>query len=234
MSKINTIAIDIGHNVSFDGGAVGLRTEDSLNLEVGRQLIDKLRATGLKVIECLPQSANSLVDSLSKRVQAANDGHADFFVSIHHNYFEGAHGTEILCITGGRAEEVTKIILPEITNLGFTNRGVKDRRELYVLKNTNMSAILIECAFCDSPIDMNNYSPEKMAEAIFRGICKAFEINGPVNNTSSDQTNYYTVVKGDTLYSIAKRYGTTVQRLVEVNDICDANVIRVGERMVVR
>ena len=50
----------------------------------------------------------------------------------------------------GRVEEVANIILPEIVNLGFRNRGVKDRRDVVVLNKTNMSALLIECVFCDS------------------------------------------------------------------------------------
>lgn len=40
---------------------------------------------------------------------------------------------------------------------------------------------------------------------------------------------YYTVQWGDTLYSIARRYGTTVDALVAANNIADPRVIRVGQ-----
>jgi N-acetylmuramoyl-L-alanine amidase len=232
--KISKLAIDIGHNVQFDGGAVGIRTENELNYEVGTKLIEECRAAGLNVINCTPSSATSLYDSLNQRVEAANNNNADFFISIHHNLCTGGHGSEILCIPGGRAEGIAKVILPEIVSLGFTNRGVKARNDLFVLKNTNMPAILIECAFCDSPIDMNNYNPESMAEAIFRGIVKAFELKVSEHSGSVEQSNYYNVVKGDTLYSIAKRYGTTVQKIASLNKISNTDIIYVGQKILIR
>lgn len=45
-----------------------------------------------------------------------------------------------------------------------------------------------------------------------------------------DASGTYTVQPGDTLYSIAQRYGTTVEALLDANtDILDASVIRVGQ-----
>ena len=38
-----------------------------------------------------------------------------------------------------------------------------------------------------------------------------------------------TVEKGDSLSKIAKRYGTTVDALVRINELCDANQIFVGQ-----
>ncbi|MEK6189504.1 MAG: LysM peptidoglycan-binding domain-containing protein, partial [Carnobacterium alterfunditum] len=34
---------------------------------------------------------------------------------------------------------------------------------------------------------------------------------------------------GDTLYSIAKRYGVTVQSIVTINKLASANVIMIGQ-----
>ena len=41
----------------------------------------------------------------------------------------------------------------------------------------------------------------------------------------------YTVKKGDTLYSIAKEFESTVQRLAEVNSIEDINYIQAGQKL---
>ena len=41
--------------------------------------------------------------------------------------------------------------------------------------------------------------------------------------------SYYTVQRGDTLYSIARRYGTTVQALAQANGILNPAYIRVGQ-----
>lgn len=43
----------------------------------------------------------------------------------------------------------------------------------------------------------------------------------------------YTVVSGDTLSTIAKRYGITLRELIEANDIEDPNFIRVGQKLVI-
>ena len=43
--------------------------------------------------------------------------------------------------------------------------------------------------------------------------------------------NIYTIRYGDTLTSIANKYGVTVQQLVELNDIANPNIIYAGERI---
>ncbi len=42
----------------------------------------------------------------------------------------------------------------------------------------------------------------------------------------------HTVQRGDTLSSIAARYGVSVGELIALNDLDDRNVIRVGQRLV--
>ena len=43
----------------------------------------------------------------------------------------------------------------------------------------------------------------------------------------------YTVVKGDTLGKIARRYGTSVQVLVDLNHIKNRNLIRIGQVLLI-
>jgi LysM repeat protein len=43
----------------------------------------------------------------------------------------------------------------------------------------------------------------------------------------------YTIVSGDTLGAIAKRYGITVRALIEANNIEDPNLIHVGQRLII-
>lgn len=43
------------------------------------------------------------------------------------------------------------------------------------------------------------------------------------------QNNYYTVQRGDTLWGIARRYGVTVQYLVNLNGISNPNLIYPGQ-----
>ena len=46
---------------------------------------------------------------------------------------------------------------------------------------------------------------------------------------TSDKTNTYTVKKGDTLSGIAKKYKTTVKKLVEINNIKNPDLINIGQ-----
>ena len=51
---------------------------------------------------------------------------------------------------------------------------------------------------------------------------------------SEDETIYYTVKWGDTLSALALRYGTTVQSLVDLNNIANPNLIYVGQRLIIQ
>ena len=231
------LAIDIGHNVPYDTGAVGIRKEDDLNRLVGNALISKLRERGIKVVNCTPNTAKSLNDSLYQRVITANNSGATLFVSIHHNACPGGYGAEVLCIKnnyqGGLSTKVGEAILNELSSLGLRNRGVKDRRDLYVINNTSMPALIVECAFVDSSSDMANYNPEKTATAIYKGICTALALSENQKPSTNEQ-EYYIVKYGDTLWGISRRFNTNVEKLVSLNNIANRNLINVGQKLRVK
>jgi len=52
-------------------------------------------------------------------------------------------------------------------------------------------------------------------------------------STSGQGNSYYVVTAGDTLSAIAARYGTTTQALVQANGLASANLIYVGQRLVI-
>jgi N-acetylmuramoyl-L-alanine amidase len=164
------VAIDIGHNCPPDTGARGIKIEDKLTLEVGTKVISKLKELGHEVVSCKPSQADTVRESLAKRCQTANNARSDIFVSIHFNAFNGkAYGTEVFAMSeAGR--KIAQSVLNEIVKLGFVNRGVKNGSHLYVIKNTDMPAILVECCFVDSQKDMDLLDVEKMSDAIVKGV----------------------------------------------------------------
>ncbi|NRB08333.1 MAG: N-acetylmuramoyl-L-alanine amidase [Richelia sp.] len=162
--------IDIGHNSPPDTGAVGIKPEDQLTMDVGNRVINKLRALKHQVIECKPQRSRSITDSLQTRCNIANANRVDLFVSIHFNAFNGlANGTEVFAMSSS-GRKFGQPVLDEIAKLGFFRRGLKNGSHFYVLKKTRMPAILVECCFCDARKDMRIYEPEAMANAIVKGL----------------------------------------------------------------
>jgi N-acetylmuramoyl-L-alanine amidase len=173
------IAIDMGHNCPPDTGAMGLKSEDFLVKEVGTTLINLLTKNEYEITVCNPNKAVSITDSLNKRCRAANRSNADYYVSIHFNAFNGrASGTECFAISP-KGKALASAIVSRISALGFKNRGVKDGNHLFVIRNTSMPAVLVECCFIDSKEDMELLDLDKMAQAIYTGIIQ-------MNKSTSD------------------------------------------------
>jgi LysM repeat protein len=55
----------------------------------------------------------------------------------------------------------------------------------------------------------------------------------PTTGPSTGGTVTYIVQLGDTLYSIARRYGTTVEAIAAANSITNPNLIRVGQQLTI-
>lgn len=220
------IGIDIGHNVSYDGGALGFRDENELNRLVGELVISRLKNLDFNVVNCTPNIATSLSDSLSQRCNIANSNNVDLFVSIHHNA-GGGEGSEALVYKDGLGSKIGISVLREIEKIGYRNRGIKYMPNLFVLRHTSMPAVLIECAFVDNRNDMNKYNHIDMAEALVRGIANYYG----VNSNKRGESNTYIVKSGDTLWSIARRYNTTVNNIVNLNKMSNPDFIRAGQEI---
>jgi LysM repeat protein len=55
----------------------------------------------------------------------------------------------------------------------------------------------------------------------------------PVSTPAPGQTVIYVVRTGDTLYSIARRFGTTVTAIAQINNIANTRYIQVGQRLLI-
>ncbi|MVX63375.1 N-acetylmuramoyl-L-alanine amidase [Clostridium chromiireducens] len=93
----------------------------------------------------------------------------ELYVEIHINA-GGGSGSEV-CVTGKSEvanQYAAKISTSLSSALSLPNRGVKTRN-LIVLNNTVMPAILVECLFADS-YDADVYNSEVIARAIVNGL----------------------------------------------------------------
>lgn len=150
MEMKNGIFIDLGHG-GKDCGALGKKyNEANLVLEIGRELNNLLEKTNIKY------QFSRLTDiflTLEKRCELANKMKADIFLSIHINSSKRleAQGTEsfVYSLKNNKlAIDFSAAILNDITKLLNTeNRGVKENSKFTVLKNTKMSALILEVEF---------------------------------------------------------------------------------------
>jgi len=116
------------------------------------------------------------VKSLNEVVPRGNKSKSDLFISVHCNSFsnQSANGIETLYYpTSSKGKKLAQCVqnaLVKTTKL--TNRGIKPRTDLYVLKSTVAPAILVECAFISNTNEekLLKEHPEVFANAIFEGI----------------------------------------------------------------
>ena len=183
-NNIMVINVHAGHNP--DGktacGAVGLVKESTEARKIKEKLCRRLRTGGHTVYDCTVGNGVSQSDVLNKIVAKCNAHKADLDVSIHLNSGAGdsagngkTAGVEVYIYnSSSKAKSYAEAVLKEIAALGFTNRGVKERTTLSVLKNTKAPAMLVECFFVDDKDDVELYQrlggEDAIAAAIARGI----------------------------------------------------------------
>ena len=140
---------------------------------------------------------------------------------------------------GGRGKILAENIEKQYKASGRKSRGVKTKLNKFgydyygFIRETSAPAIIVECAFIDSSSDMANYNPEKSAVAIYKGICTALALSENQKPSTNEQ-EYYIVKYGDTLWGISRRFNTTVERLVALNNIANRNLIVVGQKLRVK
>lgn len=172
------IFINPGHDREYDSGAVnpisGLREAD-VAYEVGNLVEKYLQAAGCETMSVQSDNLYGERPDLPCVTESANDWGADLFVSIHCNAFNtNAKGTETLCYSansngGYLASLIQKQLIDAINTV---DRGVKERNNLAVLRNTDMPAVLVELAFIDNEEDVEVLvnMKDEMARAIARGV----------------------------------------------------------------
>jgi len=164
------VSFDYGHLQSGqDTSANGIVNEFKAIREYAPVCVNELMRQGHTLINCTPPSIMTLQQSLRYRIDKANASGSQLHICFHINAFNGqAHGSEIE-VASDSGEKYGQSVLNEICKLGFTNRGIK-RPNLYITRNTNMPAILIEPFFCDNAEDVRLYNPNSLGLAIAKGV----------------------------------------------------------------
>lgn len=189
------IAVAYGHSPNCIG-AVGYINEVRKMMELAPYVVKYLKNGGHSVLEIKSTEGTENKD-LAYRVKKANDWGADLYIDLHMNSFnKNAKGFEVLIYDSRHKDVVQKAnsICENFKKLGFVNRGVKRRPNLYVLRNTKMKALITEIGFCDNKSDcelINKLGLDKIALNIAKGI-------DPKIKEKKKQTRYSVKVSGMT------------------------------------
>lgn len=181
-----TIVIDPGHGVdgdTFDPGAIGEVTEQSINLEVAKKLAEKLELMGASVIR-LRTEEEDIYDRDRPRVAAQYD--ADMFLSLHCNSSvnEDAHGCEVYYFTPW-SQRLAKSVNDNLSAFydsvyadgTDSSRGDKYSYYWYTLEQA-FPSVLVEMGFVSNSQEClmmaSEYNQDGMADSIAEGIAEYF------------------------------------------------------------
>ena len=162
------IYLNPGHCVGKDSGAVGNGLQEAeRNFVICRILASMLRSYGHQVV------FGAQIDDLQGICDDANKTKADLFISVHCNSFGSNEpkGCETYFFEGSaKGAMVARAIQNELSQK-LVDRGIKTD-SLYVVRNTNMIAVLVECGFISNYDDAHilRDDPAYFAAAICRGI----------------------------------------------------------------
>lgn len=185
------IILDPGHG-GFDPGKPGINGEDEkhLNLKIALRLRDYLEYGGAIVV--MTRTTDDDVDGMNgvkykskdmvERKKISEGG--DILISIHQNSFtqSSVHGAQ--AFYNGKSEEgkrLARALQGAIkTYVDKTNRReAKSNTQYYVLKATELPAVIIECGFLTNPEEEQKLNSEayqeQMAFGIYLGIVKYYE-----------------------------------------------------------
>ena len=157
-----------GHNFIVPG-AKGLLDETAEDRKVTARVISALRAAGHTVYDCTDDSGRTQGQNLANIVAKCNAHPVDLNISNHLNA-GGGTGVEVWCYNEKTKDIAAAICASVSTALGIPNRGVKYSKNLYVLRKTAGSAILVECCFVDNQNDASHWNADKCGDAIASAI----------------------------------------------------------------
>lgn len=181
-----TIVVDPGHG-GEDPGKVGSNDvmEKDLNLQIAKKVIKLLEKEGVQVVTTREDDnvPTSKREDLEQRIKLINETKPKLTVCIHQNSFPNAtvKGAQVFYYTpseigkeaAGIVQEELRVVDPENT------REIKANDTYYMLKNTEVPTIIVECGFLTNPEEAEKLTNEEyqdqLAKAVFDGIIKWLE-----------------------------------------------------------
>ncbi|WP_144469529.1 N-acetylmuramoyl-L-alanine amidase [Bacillus thuringiensis] len=154
-----------GHNSIVQGANFGNRREHVLDRQVKDAVVAKLRALGHTVYDDTDEVGTTQSQNLNNIIRKSNSHAVDLVISFHLNASNGnGQGVEVLYYD--QKDLAAKISAQLAKDIGWRDRGAKQRTDLAVLNGTKAPAILIELGFIDNESDMAKWNVDKIANSI--------------------------------------------------------------------
>lgn len=233
---VRKVIIDPGHG-GTDSGATGNNLlEKDYNLLISKYMYDRFKELGIPVaITRDSDTTLSPTDRVNTILNKFGNSSDVILISNHVNS-GGGEGAEVIYALRNR-DTLAKRILENIGATGQETRKYYQRRlpsdtskdYYFIHRNTgNLEPLIVEYGFIDDTKDVEflkeNY--KELAEAVISAV--ANYIGVPYTPPEGITTNTYVVQKGDSLYSIANKLGTTVSELKKENNLT-TNTLQIGE-----
>ena len=229
------IVIDPGHG-GIDNGASGNGIiEKNLTLDISKYMYDRFKELGIPVsITRVDDSTLSPSDRVD-RILGFYGNEPNVIVISNHINAGGGDGAEVIYALRN-SSRLADLIGSEFENSGQNFRKSYQRRlpsnmnldYYFIHRNTgNTEPIIVEYGFLDSSKDdvnqlKNNY--KNLVDGVVNGVLDYIDY---VPNIDS---NLYVVKNGDTLWSIARKYGISVDELKRLNGL-SSNLLSVGQSL---
>ena len=233
---VRKVIIDPGHG-GTDAGATGNNLlEKDYNLLISKYMYDRFKQLGIPVaITRDSDTTLSPTDRVNTILNKFGNSSDVILISNHVNS-GGGEGAEVIYALRNR-DTLARKILENIGAAGQETRKYYQRRlpsdtskdYYFIHRNTgNLEPLIVEYGFIDDTKDVEflkeNY--KELAEAVISAV--ANYIGVPYTPPEGITTNTYVVQKGDSLYSIANKLGTTVSELKKENNLT-TNTLQIGE-----
>lgn len=234
------IVVDAGHGGVDPGAINGDLQEKDFTLEAALYMRDRFEELGIPV-----KLTRDTDETLSKnervnRILNAFGNSNDVIVLSNHINAGGGDGAEIVYALRND-EALAKSVLNNIAREGQNIRSFYQRRlpsdptkdYYFIHRETGKTQpLLIEYGFIDSPKDDIGQLQNNLTDYV-EGVVKAVaDYVGVPYSAPGVSANTYVVKRGDSLYSIANKFGVSVEDLKNANGI-SGNLINVGQTLVI-
>lgn len=232
------VVLDSGHGGNDQGSSGNGIIEKDLTLKISQYMYDRFKALGVPVKMTRTSDVDLEPNDRPGVVLDKFGNGKDVVVISNHINAGGGEGAEVIYALRN-SDKLASSILNELEKSGQVVRKYYQRRlpsdsskdYYYIIRNTpNNETLIVEYGFLDNDADAkrlkSNY--RKYAEAVVRAVT----LYGGYKYVPVSGSNYYVVKKGDSLWSIARANGLTVDELKSLNNL-SSNVLHVGDTLLI-